>query len=1234
MDQYLYKHGDRPLDGYTVKRAAGRGGFGEVYYAVSDAGREVALKAVQSYENIELRGITQCMNLKSPYLVSIFDVKYNQLKKPFVLMEYVSGPSLRDIMDESPSGMGEHKAAFFLREIAKGLSYLHECGIVHRDLKPANIFYENGYVKIGDYGLSKAIKQGYHSNQTITVGTVHYMAPEIGAGNYDCSIDIYALGCVLFEMLTGSVPFFGNSPGEILMKHVSAEPDLSGIDETFARVIRKSLAKDPNQRYQTVQEMVEDAFGTEHIRNSVSQFRADDLSIIAERVAKKVQAEVPAVDQVRVSPEQEYIQQPELSSVGDRAEQIYADSGHISQYRSFTAKCSKYDKQGTLFRVFSSLLAILVVTFAFGFIISGRAMDNVGISSGDKLLLVICLFFMQLAGLASLKVSSLVLGDISDKSVRGFLRVAFAILAANLIMLPGYLLDNLDSWLRVIGVPSLGLVALATLEKDNWLSPLRKERFGLKKAVVVSFTIFIMSMVARHVPFINYHIDSNLLLFACMLASGVVLAGQLAFPFVEKQDRDAFEADKTNYVTANDKKYHAGNFIYQPGWIRHVWLCFSGLFVMLAVMFFLGAASNRDPFTRSYYVGFSFASIVPCIWSAINSRKLRLYRSISANLVKPILLVIGLFFTVAGFVSLVGVGHASDDPLSIVIPGMILFWVTLCIPVGVMEYGASSLGLWDHRVNQSKEKHSRHRSQPGWLRHTWLSIFAFFTFLMVLLFFVAGNSSGRVFDYAMCWALACIAPAIWALAMSAKRRRYRGVPANLVKPLILIIALFFSMLGFLGLASTGEDEFLGAIIPGMIVFWVVLCIPFASKEDDFIPPFGNIPPKKPANDRNFYDNKAQAQAVNAGAGAGAGGREATAVREAAEPVSPFSDRAGIVSQKKRVWAALLCACPMFTGAIKLPLFGLHRFYVGRVGSGIAWFLTFGLFGIGQLIDFIMILTGSFTDVDGLPVTDWTETAVRANSGYPHKKGSYMKDNMAADIKDSVSSVVGTVREVAGSVRGTVSEMKQNIKKEDVFSRGKEDDVRHDPVSGNSYIIYREPWRPVAALLRLLGNILLFVGFTLLSLAAISLPYLLASIPEVGDEITRELGSSSWMLILDRILGPGGVVFTMLGAGLIVIGRRHKGAAHVIRAIIGIVLMAMSIMIFGDGFSIEQFEAAVASVRAGSDPMLVVERFLDCAGKADFIPSLIVGLSGAIVAAWPAKRSEPKLISQAEQAVGV
>lgn len=280
---FRYSHGERPLDGYTIKRGVGRGGFGEVYYAVSDGGREVALKSIFFNPDIELRGVRQCINLKSPYLVSIFDVRHGSDGTPFVIMEYVTGPSLRDLLRDNPQGLGDQKAAFLVREIAKGLAYLHERGIVHRDLKPENIFYEEGFVKIGDYGLSKFINASQQSGQTISVGTVHYMAPEIGSGNYHRGIDIYALGIMLYEFLTGDVPFTGDSFGEILMKHLTVDPDLNSIAEPFSATILKAVAKKPAGRFENAEEMAAALLQNDALNTSVSVFNPASLSHAAKK---------------------------------------------------------------------------------------------------------------------------------------------------------------------------------------------------------------------------------------------------------------------------------------------------------------------------------------------------------------------------------------------------------------------------------------------------------------------------------------------------------------------------------------------------------------------------------------------------------------------------------------------------------------------------------------------------------------------------------------------------------------------------------------------------------------------------------------------------------------------------------------------------------------------------------------------------------------------------------------
>ncbi|HRW52763.1 MAG TPA: protein kinase [Phycisphaerae bacterium] len=291
---FTFQQGDRPLPGYTIERGVGRGGFGEVYFATSDGGKEVALKYLRDNAAVELRGVAQCLNLKSPHLVAIHDIKQSEAGDSFVIMEYVAGPSLRDMMSEHSEGLGVDKAVYFLREIGKGLAYLHDCGIVHRDLKPGNIFYDDGYVKIGDYGLAKLMASSQHSGQTVSVGTVHYMAPEVGSGNYDRTIDIYAMGVMLYEMLLGRVPFSGSSMGEVLMKHLTAQPEVDALPTPFPAVIRRALAKDPKDRYQSVREMMDDVFAVEDISRSAASFDTMNLSRVAARVAERVRMDAGA----------------------------------------------------------------------------------------------------------------------------------------------------------------------------------------------------------------------------------------------------------------------------------------------------------------------------------------------------------------------------------------------------------------------------------------------------------------------------------------------------------------------------------------------------------------------------------------------------------------------------------------------------------------------------------------------------------------------------------------------------------------------------------------------------------------------------------------------------------------------------------------------------------------------------------------------------------------------------
>ncbi len=180
--------------------------------------------------------------------MTIFDLKTSDADDTFVVMEYVAGPSLASVLKQYPNGLPLPEVRHWLKGLVEGVAYLHDHGVVHRDLKPANLFMEEGIVKIGDYGLAKLITPSQGSEHSESIGTCHYMAPEIGSGKYNKPIDIYAMGVILYELLTGRVPFEGETVNEVLMKHLTARPDVSMLPQPYQTIVAKALAKDPNHR--------------------------------------------------------------------------------------------------------------------------------------------------------------------------------------------------------------------------------------------------------------------------------------------------------------------------------------------------------------------------------------------------------------------------------------------------------------------------------------------------------------------------------------------------------------------------------------------------------------------------------------------------------------------------------------------------------------------------------------------------------------------------------------------------------------------------------------------------------------------------------------------------------------------------------------------------------------------------------------------------------------------------
>ena len=252
----------------------GSGGMAEVYRARDDLlGREVAVKVLSQRFSKDAAFIERfrreaqaAANLNHPNIVSLYDYG-SEPDANFIVMEFIDGKTLAEIISEEGPLLPE-RAASIARDVAEALTRAHAAGLVHRDIKSANIMLNTaGQTKVTDFGIARALGTSAEATMTQTgmvIGTAAYLSPEQAQGNpVDARSDVYSLGCVLHEMLTGSAPFTGDTPLSIAYKHVretaprpsSLNPD---VPAPLDAITMKAMAKNPDNRYASAAEMSHD----------------------------------------------------------------------------------------------------------------------------------------------------------------------------------------------------------------------------------------------------------------------------------------------------------------------------------------------------------------------------------------------------------------------------------------------------------------------------------------------------------------------------------------------------------------------------------------------------------------------------------------------------------------------------------------------------------------------------------------------------------------------------------------------------------------------------------------------------------------------------------------------------------------------------------------------------------------------------------------------------------------
>jgi len=256
---------------YDIKMLIGDGGMANVYLAYDRMERShVAIKTLRYEFSKDERFIkrfkresAQVINLDHPNIVHVYSVG-DYKDQPFIVMEYVKGRTLKDYLREG-GALDLQDVIDIMIQIVQGVLYAHENNIIHRDLKPQNIMITDELeVKIMDFGIALSSNEADVTQTNTIMGSVHYLAPELARGNIATErSDIYALGIILYELLTGTVPFKGEGAVNIALQHLEEEmPSIRIIDENLPtsldNIIKRCTRKLPVDRYESAKELIAD----------------------------------------------------------------------------------------------------------------------------------------------------------------------------------------------------------------------------------------------------------------------------------------------------------------------------------------------------------------------------------------------------------------------------------------------------------------------------------------------------------------------------------------------------------------------------------------------------------------------------------------------------------------------------------------------------------------------------------------------------------------------------------------------------------------------------------------------------------------------------------------------------------------------------------------------------------------------------------------------------------------
>ena len=367
----MLSKGQKINDRYEIVKSIGEGGMANVYLANDKIlERKVAVKVLRGDLSADDKFIRRfereaqsVSNLSHPNIVEVYDVGVED-NEHYIVMEYIEGKTLKQLLKKRES-LTLTEVIDIMTQLTDGMAHAHESYIIHRDIKPQNIMIEdNGLIKITDFGIAMALNATQLTQTNSVMGSVHYLPPEQASGKgATIKSDIYSLGILMYELITGNVPFKGDNAVEIALKHMkdkipSIRKQNPATPQAVENILLKATAKNPRNRYDSVREMHEDFL------HCLDEEHANDKKIVFEYPENDLDSSEPVSNKKKTTPKK-VLEKPVSEDTDELATEITEENDEIIEENIEENETEYFEepkKRNTLITILASFFLLLLIT--------------------------------------------------------------------------------------------------------------------------------------------------------------------------------------------------------------------------------------------------------------------------------------------------------------------------------------------------------------------------------------------------------------------------------------------------------------------------------------------------------------------------------------------------------------------------------------------------------------------------------------------------------------------------------------------------------------------------------------------------------------------------------------------------------------------------------------------------------------------------------------------------------